>query len=838
MAVNLVPTSLDVPQFGQQPDAGQNSLLLSYLKAQKQKQETLAQRLSEQASSTAPVYSTAQGLARILTGGLAAYNDKLDKDEANASAAARLKAFGSMSGGSMEKPAIPDITGPTTSGSSGKEDDDEKVTGSVGDPAAYANLLRRTSPDDLDTAARTIAAEAGNQGTNGMAAVAHVMANRANLTGKSLNDIITQPHQFEAFDNGSADKYDPGHPAYDKAYQIAQQVVSGQRPDPTNGATNYLNPQLQAQLGRRQPDWAPGDGQRIGDHVFYKDWGYNGRSQRGAPTAMNGTGFDGMPTMSDEAPVGMPPQQNAPWVDPPAKPEAPVANVGGAPQDWRTGNNIQPDNPPMPPPRPANLGGYQPQQQQQSPVRQAAASVSNNPRPPSTAPNPVPMAPQAQQTDWANNSLNPNSRDGGAGEFARSGMGSPPPAPQMTSQPAPQPQPGPSAPPPAPMPPQRTQAPVQAPQAPQTSAPGQAPDLGGAGQAAYRAAGGAAPQGDVQLPGNVRADFAKQTGRQKSVTDDGSWQQIQTLTRQAQFAYATGDTATANTLLQQANTLKTTGGRTVTYDNGAVMFFPWIGQPKTVTKAEKDAADKPSARFPTAQEQAERPGLKYFDNKGNPHFEQPKPFESDLEKARNEPIKEAIKQGHPEAITRSKMAVNVMADAMKSASENGGKLPQGIWGPRIQDLKSALASFGVDTANIAEGDLVNKFNNILAMADTRALTSRPAVFEVVQNLRNNPGLSMTEQGRAGMLYLLNHDLKQREAAYRIAQDKSTNNENFGDRMLDWQKRNPVYSPFRRDQNGKPIPLEAAEDQFPNVPPPSGPAPKRLRFNPKTGDFEE
>ncbi|MFL5063465.1 MAG: cell wall hydrolase [Xanthobacteraceae bacterium] len=127
-----------------------------------------------------------------------------------------------------------------------------------------------TNPaDDVDTMARTIAAEAGNQGDQGMAAVAHVIANRAKIAGLTPTQVIERPHQFEAYDNGSADRYDPGNPAYDKARQIAQAVLAGQIPDPTNGATHYLNPDLQAQMGRAQPSWAPGNGTRIGAHVFY-----------------------------------------------------------------------------------------------------------------------------------------------------------------------------------------------------------------------------------------------------------------------------------------------------------------------------------------------------------------------------------------------------------------------------------------------------------------------------------------------------------------------------------------------------------------------------------------
>jgi len=51
---------------------------------------------------------------------------------------------------------------------------------------------------------------------------------------------------------------------------VLDQVLGGQIPDPTNGADHFLNPALQSQLGRQQPQWAQQGGQRIGNHVFFR----------------------------------------------------------------------------------------------------------------------------------------------------------------------------------------------------------------------------------------------------------------------------------------------------------------------------------------------------------------------------------------------------------------------------------------------------------------------------------------------------------------------------------------------------------------------------------------
>ena len=53
------------------------------------------------------------------------------------------------------------------------------------------------------------------------------------------------------------------------ALRIADAILSGNAPDPTGGAVNFLNPKLQKQLGRSIPSWAQGQGQRIGNHVFF-----------------------------------------------------------------------------------------------------------------------------------------------------------------------------------------------------------------------------------------------------------------------------------------------------------------------------------------------------------------------------------------------------------------------------------------------------------------------------------------------------------------------------------------------------------------------------------------
>ena len=47
-------------------------------------------------------------------------------------------------------------------------------------------------------------------------------------------------------------------------------VLTGEMPDPTAGATHFLNPTIVRQRrGGSLPSWARGEGQPIGKHTFY-----------------------------------------------------------------------------------------------------------------------------------------------------------------------------------------------------------------------------------------------------------------------------------------------------------------------------------------------------------------------------------------------------------------------------------------------------------------------------------------------------------------------------------------------------------------------------------------
>lgn len=130
--------------------------------------------------------------------------------------------------------------------------------------------------DDADILARTLIGEASNQGEEGQRAVAHVIRNRMQQTGAGVRDVVLAPNQFEPWGARRDELLGIAttDPRYITARNVAQAALDGQSQDPTGGATHFLNPDLQRQLGRAQPAWAPeGLGQRIGAHVFYNPGG-------------------------------------------------------------------------------------------------------------------------------------------------------------------------------------------------------------------------------------------------------------------------------------------------------------------------------------------------------------------------------------------------------------------------------------------------------------------------------------------------------------------------------------------------------------------------------------
>jgi spore germination cell wall hydrolase CwlJ-like protein len=135
-------------------------------------------------------------------------------------------------------------------------------------------MASELSPRDRDLMIRTIIGEAGNQGPQGQAAVAHVIANRvaAGNYGKTPAAVVMAPGQFEPWQIRKQEllSIDPKSAAYQNAGDIVDMSQSGDIPDPTGGATHFLQPDIVRQRrGGTLPGWAQQPTATIGQHQFF-----------------------------------------------------------------------------------------------------------------------------------------------------------------------------------------------------------------------------------------------------------------------------------------------------------------------------------------------------------------------------------------------------------------------------------------------------------------------------------------------------------------------------------------------------------------------------------------
>lgn len=134
---------------------------------------------------------------------------------------------------------------------------------------------KNVNAEDRDYLVRTMVFEAGAEPDEGKAAVAHVILNRerSGRWGNSIRQVVTARWQFEPWmtKREEIEALSLTDPRYRDAAQIADAVLSGEIPDPTAGATHFLNPKIVRQRrGGSLPAWAQGEGQPIGRHTFYK----------------------------------------------------------------------------------------------------------------------------------------------------------------------------------------------------------------------------------------------------------------------------------------------------------------------------------------------------------------------------------------------------------------------------------------------------------------------------------------------------------------------------------------------------------------------------------------
>jgi spore germination cell wall hydrolase CwlJ-like protein len=130
--------------------------------------------------------------------------------------------------------------------------------------------------DEAAIAKWTVALEAENQGTRGMLAVAYVIKNRAEGKWGSVLRACWSAKQFSCWNDLPAagkrlGNMSPGVLA--DASRAVAVALSGSEPDPTKGATHYMNEELVIKTAGRLPSWrdAMQVTEKIGEHTFYKE---------------------------------------------------------------------------------------------------------------------------------------------------------------------------------------------------------------------------------------------------------------------------------------------------------------------------------------------------------------------------------------------------------------------------------------------------------------------------------------------------------------------------------------------------------------------------------------
>ena len=154
------------------------------------------------------------------------------------------------------------------------------------------------SPDDRDALARVTYAEAGDQGSQGIAAVVFTILNRAS-SGKfqnSVQAVISAPYQFEPVARVGGWRNLPAlsrrrEVEFDR---ILAAIQSGQLADPTGGALYFQNRAIvvaRAAAGIVPAALIDFGGQpaiaRIGDHSFYRDVRFGGAWPRSGARRMD-----------------------------------------------------------------------------------------------------------------------------------------------------------------------------------------------------------------------------------------------------------------------------------------------------------------------------------------------------------------------------------------------------------------------------------------------------------------------------------------------------------------------------------------------------------------------
>ncbi|MCF4165697.1 cell wall hydrolase [Zavarzinia compransoris] len=140
-------------------------------------------------------------------------------------------------------------------------------------PIAVPPPGRTVAPADRDCLIANIYYEAGGEGPDGMAAVAHVVLNRLDVrpAGTTICDVTYEPHQFgwtRKVPRGAVSAAIGSSQRWQTAAIMAEAVLSERVADPTGGAHYFYS----TILNRKPPRWTRRlqPIAQIGNHMFLR----------------------------------------------------------------------------------------------------------------------------------------------------------------------------------------------------------------------------------------------------------------------------------------------------------------------------------------------------------------------------------------------------------------------------------------------------------------------------------------------------------------------------------------------------------------------------------------
>jgi spore germination cell wall hydrolase CwlJ-like protein len=137
-------------------------------------------------------------------------------------------------------------------------------------PAAAADIARMPAAPrlakEISLLARVVQAEASNQPTAGMRAVAWTVVNRLRqpeIYGRTITGVLLARHQY-----ARPKPLRPDSPAYRAALRAATMAVTGEGKDDSKGSTHFVRCDM-----RRKPAWTARltPTVKIAAHCFYRE---------------------------------------------------------------------------------------------------------------------------------------------------------------------------------------------------------------------------------------------------------------------------------------------------------------------------------------------------------------------------------------------------------------------------------------------------------------------------------------------------------------------------------------------------------------------------------------